>query len=84
MQSNKKNIKTTCTENEKPVVPLPAAEVADMAGISESLVKKIRSGHRNKNSENGQKVAFIDEGWATGTNAVRNLLMEEIKRVSPL
>jgi len=47
MQSKEKNLKTICTENNTPEIPLPAEKVAYIAGVSESLVKKIRNGNRN-------------------------------------
>jgi len=80
MQSNKKNIKTTCTETEKPVVPIPAEKVAEIAGCSESLVKQINTGKRSIDTKKGEKVALVQDLWAYGSNK----LIEEIKRVSKL
>ena len=77
MQSKEKNIKTTCTEMEKPLVPIPADKVAEIAECSVSLVKQINRGSRNNHSKKGEKVALVQELWTEGSN----LLINEIKRI---
>ena len=80
MQSNKKNIKTTCTEKEKPIVPIPADRVAEIVGCSESLVNKINREKRRSDTPTGEKVAKVIDLWAFGSNRV----IEEIKKLVPI
>jgi len=80
MQSKEKNNKTTCTEKEKPIVPIPADKVAEIVGCSESLVNKINQEKRRSDTPTGEKVALVQDLWAFGSNA----LITEIKKVVPL
>lgn len=80
MQSNKKNTKTTCTENTKPIVPLPAEKVAEIAGCSEVMVKMINTGKRKASGKKGRNVALVQDLWAFGSNN----LIKEIERIVPL
>ena len=80
MQTKDKNNKSICTENTQPEVPLTAEMVADIAGVSESLVKKVRSGKRATDTPAGKRVEIAEELWAEGSN----LLITEIKKIVKL
>jgi len=68
-----KNKKTRSTKNYR----LTAAEVAEMAGVSESYVKKIRAGLVNKDTPLARQVLAVDLLANDGTNA----LIKEIERL---
>lgn len=77
MQSKEKNAKTICTENKAVEIPLPAEIAAEIAGVSVSLVKQVRTGFRSAETPKGSKVEVVDELWEHGSN----LLINEIKKV---
>lgn len=77
MKTKDKNIKTTCTKNIAAEVPMPAEKVAEITGVSQSLVKKVRSGKRSAETPAGQKVEVAEELWAEGSNK----LIQAIKKV---
>jgi hypothetical protein len=78
MQSKEKNLKTICTENNTPAIPLPAGKVAEIAGVSESLVKKVRNGKRNNHTPAGQRVEVTEELWAEGSNQLINAIKKVV------
>ncbi|MDO3641942.1 hypothetical protein [Mucilaginibacter sp. L3T2-6] len=80
MQSKEKNLKTICPENETAEIPLPAEKVAEITGKSTSLVKKVRTGKRNPDSDAGKAIQVVDDLWAYGSNK----LITEIKRIVKL
>ena len=83
MHSKYKNNKTICPENreiEKSAVSLPAAIVAEVAEVSESLVKKVRSGIKGYDTPAGKRIEATEVLWNEGSN----LLLTEIKKIVKL
>jgi predicted transcriptional regulator len=80
MQSKEKNSKTICTKNKEAEIPLPADKVAEIAGVSTSTVKKVRTGKRGTDNNAGGKVEAVEELWAEGSN----LLIQRIKEIVKL
>jgi hypothetical protein len=80
MQSEYNNIKTTCTKKITAEVPLTTEKEAEIAGVSVSLAKKIKTGKRNAESKSGQKLAKVQTLWSEKSN----LLIQEIKRIVTL
>lgn len=86
MQTKDKNKKTICPENNtcgnanNPPVRLPAEVVAQVAGVSESLVKKVRSGVKDTDTPGGKRIETTEELWNEGSS----LLLTEIKRIVKL
>ena len=80
MQSKEKNNKSTCTENNETQVQLPADKVAEIAGVSKSLVKQMRRGKRSADTPNGKKIELTQDLWDSGSN----LLLKEIKKIVQL
>lgn len=86
MQAKDKNIKTICPENvgfEKMCVApvrLPAEVVAKVAGVSQSLVKKVRSGAKDTDTPGGKRIEVAEELWSEGSS----LLLNEIKKIVKL
>jgi hypothetical protein len=58
-------------------ITLPAEVTAQVAGVSASLVKGIRSGERNANKGKGLRAAIADDLLKTGFNA----LVNEVSRI---
>ena len=77
MRTKDKNIKTISTKNNTHAVSLPAEKVAEITGVSESTVKKVRNGLRSKETPQGAKVAIVDDLYSEGSNK----LITEIKRI---
>jgi len=71
-----KNKKTRCTKKYQ----LTASEVADMAGCSESYVKKLRANLVDTKSQLARRVLGIDTIAEDG----KNLLIQEIERIVKL
>lgn len=77
MESKNKTFKTRNTKNIS-VAPIPAKEVAELLGCSESTVKKVRTGNRTGESVTGLQVRVFDELIAEGSSL---LIKEVVKRV---
>lgn len=71
-----KNKKTRCTK----IYRFTAKEIADIAGISESYVKKIRLNPSIHTSSQAQQIIAIDETLQDGSDK----LINEIKRIVQL
>lgn len=71
-----KNKKTRCTKK----YLLTAKQVAEMAGCSESYVKKLRSGNVDNSSTLAKQVTAIDLLGNDGKNA----MIKEIERIVTL
>lgn len=77
MKIKNNNKKTSCTKNKKSVALVPAKEVAELLGISESTVKKVRTGKRTDETLIGKKVQVFDELYRAG----ESLLIKEVSRI---
>lgn len=77
MSSKSKNNKTRNTKNNISATPLPAKDVANILDVSESTVKKVRTGLRTEKTLVGQKVKLFDEIYAQESS----FLIKEIIRI---
>lgn len=79
MESKNKTIKTRNTKNNISVAPVPAKEVAELVGCSESTVKKVRTGDRSAESVTGLKVKLFDEMYKEGSSTLINEITRIVK-----
>jgi hypothetical protein len=82
MNSENTNKKTTCNKKSTTVaMPTPAASVvAEIVGVSESYVKKIRSGYRDIKSETAAQVQFCEELLIDGQKVLVQTVSDLIKQ----
>lgn len=78
MTSENTNKKTTCNKKSAAaVIPVPAQVIADIVGVSESYVKKIRENTRRTNTETAVKVKYCDELIIEG----QQVLIKEVSKI---
>jgi hypothetical protein len=74
-------IKTTCNRNiQASIIPIPAKVIAGIANVSESYVKKIRTGLRSDTSEKAQKVRFCESLMVDGSMVLINAVNQTINK----
>lgn len=72
------NKKTKCPKNRGAEIwPIPAKTVAQTVGCSENMVRSIRRGKRNADTELGAKIEVADKLLSDGANK----LLSEVKRL---
>ena len=69
--------KNQLSQNLNPENIITAEFTAQVADVSPSLVKQVRSGDRSAETGKGKKAALADDLLKTGVNA----LVEEVKRL---